>query len=116
MIKNLTTPQIFGIILIALGAVGTSTAQLDVLFGVQATKIIVSACTFGSTVIGAVLAFVTGQGAQVQSVLNMPGVEGIKVNKEANQTLAAMAVDPTQPNIGAASPAIREVLKDTARA
>src|SRR6185437_2136156 len=47
---------------------------------------------------GIAVAF-AGQGQTVKDVLAMPGVDGLTVNKNANQTLASIAMDPTQDKI-----------------
>jgi hypothetical protein len=43
----------------------------------------------------------------------MPGVEKIIVNKQANQTLASLAVDPNQPKIETV-PADKKAVQSTA--
>ena len=84
-----------------LGFVATGGTQLTDIFSPLGSvaplvvKEIVSLAGFTSGVLGIVLAFMTGQDSQVKNVLAMPGVEKIYVNEKANQTLAALAVDPT---------------------
>ena len=56
-----------------------------------------------------------GWGGMVRDVAAMPGVESIKINSQANQTLASVAVDPEQPKVGATTPQTRDILQDTAK-
>lgn len=86
--------QTLGIIIAILGVLMISTANLTDLFGPAATKGIVSASALLNAILGAVLAAMAGQAGQVRDVLAMPGVEKITVNRDANSTLASIAVDP----------------------
>jgi hypothetical protein len=96
---NLNGKQIIAIIAAVLSVLMISTAQLTDLFGAGVAKTIVSVAGLANTVINSVLAVITSQSAQVQSVLDMPGVSRIGVNADANKTLAAMAMDPAVNNI-----------------
>ncbi|MDE2106687.1 MAG: hypothetical protein KGL39_56245 [Patescibacteria group bacterium] len=78
-------------------------------------KEIVSLAGFVSGILGVVLTFTTGQGAQIKSVLAMPGVDSLNVNEKANRTLAAIAIDPAQPKIQA-TPQAEKVVQETAAA
>jgi hypothetical protein len=81
---------------------GTQLTDIFSPFGSMApliVKEIVSLSGFVSGVLGIVLTFTTGQSGIIKSVQEMPGVEKIIVNKQANQTLASFAVDPNQPKI-----------------
>lgn len=98
---NLNFKQMLAILGAVLSVLMISTAQLTDLFGPGPTKLVVSAAALLNTTISSVLAVVTGQAATVKDVLAMPGVDRINVNANANQTLAQIAVDPTQPKIGA---------------
>lgn len=97
--KNLTTTQIFAIILVVLGVLGTSTAQLTDLVGAHDTKLIVSASSLLTSILSGILAMITGQSSQLAAVQAMPGVEKITVNSQANATVASMAVDPLNDKI-----------------
>lgn len=112
---NLTPLQIIGIILAINGALTGATAQLTDLFGAVVAKDIVSVASLGSAILGGVITSMSGQASQIRNVASMPGVERISVNTTANQTLAQAATDPTQPKVGATTPQVREVLKDTAK-
>lgn len=93
--------QIFAITLVVLGVLAASTAQLNDLVGPTATKTIVSIAGLLTSIISGILGVLTGQASQVKAVQAMPGVEKIVVNKEANQTLAALAIDPLQDKVEA---------------
>lgn len=92
---NLTPIQIIGILLVINGALIGSTAQLTDLFGPLAVKYIVAAASLANSILGGIITFISGQGAQLKNVLAMPGVEHIDVNEKANSVLATLAVDPT---------------------
>lgn len=96
---NLNGKQIMAIAGAVLSALVVSTAQLTDLFGPGIAKTIVSAAGMVNLVLQSITAAITGQGQMVKDVLAMPGVERIGVNKEANQTLAALAMDPMVNNI-----------------
>lgn len=93
--KNLTTAQIFSIILVILGVLVASTGQLNDLFGPTVTKYVVSAAGLMVSMVSGISTILTGQGAQVRDVAAMPGIEPIQINAQANKTVAALAVDPT---------------------
>lgn len=106
---NLTPLQIIGIILAVNGALTGATAQLTDLFGAVVAKDIVSIASLGSAILGGIITSMSGQGSQVRNVLAMPGVEKIDVNGKASQTLAAIAVDPTQDKISPTPAAMAQV-------
>jgi hypothetical protein len=108
-VLNLTPVQIIGLILVVNGALIGSTAQLTDLFGVVVTKDIVSIASLGNAILGGIITMMTGQGAQIKNVLAMPGVEKINVNGQANQTLAALAVDPATDKIAPTAAALSQV-------
>lgn len=111
---NLNFKQALAIAGAVLSVLMISTAQLTDLFGPEPTKVIVSAAALLNTMFSSILAVVTGQAGMVKDVLAMPGVEKITVNAQANQTLAQIAVDPTQPKIGA-TPQAKEQVAATAK-
>jgi hypothetical protein len=91
---NLTRNQILAITLAVLGVLAGSATQLTDLFGANVAKTAVTASSLVQTILASILAVFTGQSSQVKDVLAMPGVEKLTVNAAANQTLAAIAVDP----------------------
>jgi hypothetical protein len=106
---NLNFKQVLAILAAILGVLMVSTAQLTDLFGAGVAKTIGSGSGLLTLMINSVLAVVTGQAAMVKDVLAMPGVESVKVNAQANQTLAQIAVDPTQQKIEATPQAAAQV-------
>lgn len=78
-------------------------------------KILISASSLAATTLSSVLAVLSSQNNTVKEVAALPGVERISVNAAANPVLAAAATDPQQPKIGATTPEVREVLKETVK-
>lgn len=112
---NLNTKQVLAIILAILSVLSGSTAQLTDLLGAGAAKAVISSASLAMSVLSSVLAVLTSQPNLVKDVAAMPGVQRIDVNDNANQALASLAIDPMQPKVGATTPLVREVLKDTAK-
>lgn len=112
---TLTLSQKFQISLCILGVLVASTGQLTDLFGPQVTKYIVSAAGIGVSTLSGIGAILTGQSQQISAVQDMPGVDKIVVNKEANGALATLTVDQTQNKIEAA-PGAQQAIEATARA
>lgn len=69
--NNLTRSQKFQITLCLLGVLIAGTAQLDVLFGQVITNYIVSAAGLAVAAVSGVGSIVTGQGQQIQAVVDM---------------------------------------------
>lgn len=111
---KLTPLQWLGIILVINGALIGSTAQLTDLMGPAAVKIVVAVCSLGNSIAGGLVTFLSGQGSQIMNVLAMPGVEHIEVNKNANPTLASIAVDPANAKIAPTASAEAAVQKTAA--
>lgn len=112
---NLTPLQIIGIVLAINGALTGATAQLTDLFGAIVAKDIVSVASLGSAILGGIITAMSGQAAQVRNVAAMPGVERVSMNADASPALAQVAVDPTQPKVGASTPDARAALQATAK-
>jgi len=94
---NLNGKQIISIVGAVLSVLMISTAQLTDLFGAGIAKTVVSVAGLGNLILQSVMAAITGtlsQDAQVKQVLQMPGVERLRINKDASPALAAMAMDP----------------------
>lgn len=96
---NLNAKQVIAIILVILGVITASTAQLTDLFGPSATKAIVSIASMVNSILAGALGVISSQTGLVKDVQAMPGVEKITVNAQANSTLASMAVDPSNEKI-----------------
>lgn len=100
-----------------LGFVATGGTQLTDIFSPLGSmaplivKEIVSLAGFVSGVLGIVLTFSTGQSSQIRAVQEMPGVDKIVANKDANLTLATLTMDPTQSKIEAAPGAAGAIAK-----
>jgi hypothetical protein len=109
------------IILFNTTLIGGSSQLADLFLSATAVKALLAFATLGNGFLGGLVTMFSTQSAQVKQVAAMTGDDGkpavrVNVNANAGPTLAALAVDPTQANVGAATPAIREVLKDTAKA
>jgi hypothetical protein len=96
---NLTPLQWIGIVLIVNGVVTGSVNELTDLLGATWAHHAVSLATIGSGICGGLVTMFGGQGAQIRNVAAMPGVEAIRVNAQANSTLASIAVDTTQSKV-----------------
>ena len=110
---GMTSKQWFQIISGINGGLITGAALLQTLFGQDLTiKIVAGLGIFGIILnsVGAALSGPDSQATQVKNVLAMPGVERIGVNAQATPELAAVAVDPKQPKIGAVTPDVRATL------
>lgn len=112
--NNLSTVQILALILVILGAITGGTAQLTDIVGPNWTRVLVAAASLGTSVISGFVMVLTGQSNIVKSVQAMPGVDKIVVNEKANQTLAALAVDPSNAKIEA-TPQATQVVLETAK-
>ena len=129
---NLSAKQWIAIVIAVLGVLMISQAQLTDLFGASMAKYIQSASGLLNMILGSVLAIITGniapgvqlqqlqqttggQDAIVRSVLGMPGVEGVEVNRRANAALAQLAVDPNLTKI-APKPSDADAVLTTAAA
>lgn len=110
---NLNSKQVIAIVIAVLGVLIGSTAQLTDLFGPSTTKAVVSIASLANSVLSSILAVITSQGSTVKDVLAMKGVENIDVNRQANPTLAALAMDPTVDKI-APIPADSQKVAETA--
>lgn len=82
----------------AIGIVGAATSAFGALNPIMtSTTALIGTVIFGfvSACLAVVATVTSSQGAQVKSVLDMPGVDKIDINAQANKTLAALAVDKT---------------------
>ncbi len=104
---NINFNQALAISLVILGVLVASTSQLTDLFGPIVTKDIVSLASLLSSMLAGILGVYTGQSGQLKAVRDMPGIDKIIVNKDANTTLAQLAISPVENKIEASA-------KDTA--
>ncbi len=114
-IKNLTTLQWIGIVLLVNSVLTSSTNEMKDLLGTVWATHAVSLATIGSGICGGLITMFGGIGTQASNVAAMPGVDRIVVNRNAGVAMAALAVDHDQPKIGPAKPEDRAVLVETAK-
>lgn len=112
---NLNGKQIIQIIGVIISVLMVSSAQLTELLGPGVAKTIVTIAGLSNMLLQGITVALTSQGSTVKDVLSMQGVEKIDVNGQANQTLAAIAIDPTQNKISP-TPAARAEVTQTAQA
>lgn len=112
---SVTRTQWIAILMLALGLIAGGTSQLTQFFGEGMAKNLASAASFLSSFVAGLQIILGGQGQQVLDVKNMPGVEKIDINAQANQTLAKLALDPTVDKVGIAS-GDKDAVLQTARA
>ncbi len=112
---NLTSKQIFQIASGVIGSLITGAALLQTLFGQDLTIKIVAVLGIANIVLSSVGAALSGQSNLVRDVAAMPGVTRISVNTDASAALAQVAVDSTQPKVGAATPDARASLQTIAK-
>jgi hypothetical protein len=122
LIKNLTALQWLGIIILFNSTLLGGASQLaDLALSAVAVKAILAAATLGNGFLGGLVTMFGGQGSMVRSVAGFQGTDGqpalrVAVNANAGPAVAAVAVDPAQPNVGATSPDVRVTLIKTANA
>ncbi len=100
---NVTRTQWIAIVMLALGLIAGGANTLTEFFGAGIAAKLASAASFLSSFVAGAQIILGGQGQQVLDVKNMPGVEKIDINAQANQTLAKLALDPTVNKVGIAS-------------
>lgn len=106
--------QWFLIVSSVLSAMAGATAQLTEIFGAGVAHTIVSVATFGNMMITAIMTPLVGNISQLKNVASLDGVK-VKVDTTVEPAIAKLAVDQTQPNIGAADPADRPKLQEIAK-
>jgi hypothetical protein len=108
------------IILFNTTLLGGSSQLGDLLLNPAAVKAILAIATLGNGFLGGLVTMFGGQANMVRSVAAITGEDGqpaVRVNIKANagSNLAAVAVDPSQPNVGAVDAATRATLQTTAK-
>lgn len=99
---NINLSQGLAIALIVLSALTAGSAQLaDAGLSAGTVKAIVGLAGLAATIISGIVALLTGQASIIRQVSNMPGIEPLKINAQANQTVAALALDPANVKIDA---------------
>jgi hypothetical protein len=100
---GLNRNQWFAILIVVASVLMVSTTQLNDIFGQSLAKKIIAVAGLMNGIFGGVLAVLTGQAQMVKDVSNMQGVETVKINAQANPTLARVALDKEVQNVEAAS-------------
>lgn len=108
---NIQPKQWFTIVSGFVSSMITGAALLNPLFGETRALKIVAALGIVNLLLNSIQTAFTGQSALVKDVLAMDGVERIRVNEKANPTLAAVALDPTQPKISPLPEAQEKVMQ-----
>ena len=114
-VKNMTLIQWIGLIIGLNSLFMGATPQLTVLFGTAAVPYIVAIATLGNGALGVFSMVVGGQASQIRNVAAMPGVARVQIDTSANQTVAQVAIDPTQPKVGATRPEVQATLNTIAK-
>lgn len=94
---NLNGKQIFLIIGAIVSVLMVAGPQMTDLFGSTVAKNVASGAGLVNLMINSVMVALTGnltQDQQVKQVLDMKGVERLRVNESASPALAALAMDP----------------------
>lgn len=97
------------------GSLITGAALFNPLVGQERALQIISILGICQIVVSGINSNLSTQANTIKEVAAMPGVERISVNRDANQTLAQVATDPTQAKVGAVTPDLRNVLESTAK-
>ena|SRR5258705_9334043 len=92
---NIQPKQWFQIISGFVSSLITGAALLNPIFGESMSLKIVAVLGIFNLLLNSVGTVFSSQAQTVKDVLAMPGVDKININAAANQTLAAIAVDPT---------------------
>lgn len=122
MLKNVTPLQWIGIIILFNTTLLGSASQLgDLSLSIQAVKAILAFATLGNGFLGGLVTMFGGQGNMTKTVANFTGDDGrpavrVSVNANAGPTIASVALDPAQKNIGAVTPDARAALTETVKA
>lgn len=120
-LKNITALQWIGIIILFNTTLLGGAGQLgDLSLSPGTVKAALAIATMGNGFLGGLVTMFGGQGNMVKSVAAFTGDDGrpalrVGVNANAGSTLAAVAVDPSQPNVGAVDAATRTTLQATAK-
>lgn len=97
------------------GGLITGAALFNPLVGQDVSLKIISVLGICQIIVSSVNSQLSTQANQVKSVAAMTGDDGrpalrVAVNANAGSNIAAVAVDPAQPNVGAVTPAARDTL------
>lgn len=107
---SITAKQWYQIITGVISGLITGAALMQTLLGQDLTIKIVAGLGILNIIVSSIGTALSSQGSDIKSVLAMPGIEKVTVNDKANQTLAAIAVDPTVNKIAPTQAAQIEVM------
>ena len=110
---SLTSKQWFQIISGVISGLITGAALFQTLFGQDMTIKIVAVLGIANIVlssVGTVLSGPDSPATQIKNVTALTGVDRVLVNATATNGVAAAAIDPAQPKVGAVSPDVRAAL------
>jgi hypothetical protein len=109
----LTSKRWFQIISGVISGLITGAALFQTLFGQDTTIKIVAVLGIANIVlssVGTVLSGPDSPATQLKNVAALPGVAQIRVDASATNGVAAAAIDPAQPKIGATTPDVLAAL------
>jgi hypothetical protein len=110
---SITPKQWYQIITGVISGLITGAALMQTLLGQDLTIKIVAGLGILNIIvssIGTALSGADSPGTQIKNVAALPGVEKVLVNASATNGVAAAAIDPTQPKVGAVSLSVRDTL------
>jgi hypothetical protein len=102
------------------GGLVTGAALFNPLIGQDMALKVISALGICQIIVSGINSNLTTQTNIIKDVASITGDDGkpalrINVNANAPQNVAAVAIDPAQPNVGASSPEVRSTLVATAK-
>jgi len=98
---NINAKQVVLMILAMLSFTATGISALDAVIGVATAKAIGAIATFVGGLMAAAMTPFLSNASTVKDAGSMEGVD-VQVSRSAPQNIAALAVDPNQPNISPA--------------
>lgn len=111
---NITGKQWFGISGVILNVAMGSAALYTKVWGSDVSQVIILMLSSLNTAVSGISIVLGSQGSIVREVADMPGVNPITINAQANQTLAQVALDPSVNKVSASPEIITEII-NTAR-
>lgn len=101
------------------GGLISGAALFNPLIGQDLALKVISGLGIAQIIVSSINSQLSTQANQVKTVASITGDDGkpavrVSVNSNAAPNIAAVAIDPTQPNVGAATPEARQTLIKTA--
>lgn len=97
------------------GGLISGAALFNPLIGQDLALKVISGLGIAQIIVSSINSQLSTQGNQISAVAAFPGVAKVLVNATATNGVAAAALDPAQPKIGAVTPEARQTLIQTAR-